>query len=243
MASPGEALPIITENLQSDRKEEVLNAIDWLARNKVSLFRKHADELLKNPFVQVRLKTLQTLSTLDKPELSASFIQYIEDEPDAACQVLAVRLACANGRLNEEQTARFLAHHDLDIVKGTIIGCWEAGKALPLIHGTLQRLFGSEQESDQLAALDCLKVTGINSYENLLKSCIHNGSQRVRNYAIEVAATVGSPALLRDLRLVLTGTLTPSTIHAMINSGDLGIRIIEEMVAAGYHRRPHPDVH
>lgn len=228
LASPAEALPIITENLQSDRKEEVLNAIDWLARNKVSLFRKHADELLKNPFVQVRLKTLQTLSVLDKPELSASFVPYIENEPDAACQVLAVRLACANGRLSDEQLARFLAHQDLDIVKGTIIGCWEAEKALPLIHGTLQRLFGSEQESHQLAALDCLKVTGINSYENLLKSCIHNGSQRVRSYAIEVAATVGSPALLRDLRLVLTGTLTPSTIHAMINSGDLGIRIIEE---------------
>jgi ATP/ADP translocase len=231
LASPAEALPIITENLQSDRKEEVLNAIDWLARNKVALFRKHAGELLKNPFVQVRLKTLQTLSALDEPEFPGTFIQYIENEPDAACQVLAVRLACANGRLSDEQTARFLAHQDLDIVKGTIIGCWEAGKALPLIHGTLQRLFGSEQESHQLAALDCLKVTGINSYENLLKSCIHNGSQRVRNYAIEVAATVGSPALLRDLRLVLTGTLTPSTIHALINSGDLGIRIIEEWLA------------
>ncbi|WP_291040547.1 cyclic nucleotide-binding domain-containing protein [Dyadobacter sp. 50-39] len=228
LASPAEALPIITENLRSDRKEEVLNAIDWLARNKVSLFRKHADELLKSPFVQVRLKTLQTLSTLEKPELPGTFIQYIENEPDAACQVLAVRLACANGRLNDEQTARFLAHSDLDIVKGTIIGCCEAGKSLPLIHGTLQRLFGSEQENDQLAALDCLKVTGVSSYENLLKACIHNGSQRVRNYAIEVAATVGSPALLRDLRLVLTGTLTPATIHAMIHSGDLGIRIIEE---------------
>ncbi|MCF0069968.1 cyclic nucleotide-binding domain-containing protein [Dyadobacter sp. CY261] len=228
MAAPAEALPIITENLQSDRKEEVLNAIDWLAKNKVSIFRKHADGLLKSPVVQVRLKTLQTLATLDKPELSASFIQYIEDEPDAACQVLAVRLACGNGRLSDEQTARFLAHTDLDIVKGTIIGCWEAGKALPLIHGTLQRLFGSEQETDQLAALDCLKVTGISSYENLLKSCINKGSQRVRNYALEVAATVGSPTLLRDLRIVLTGTLTSSTIHALINSGDLGIRIIEE---------------
>ncbi|GGM92010.1 hypothetical protein GCM10010967_26280 [Dyadobacter beijingensis] len=228
MAAPAEALPIITENLQSDRKEEVLNAIDWLAKNKVAIFRKHAGELLQSPFVQVRLKTLQTLATLEKPELSASFVQYIENEPDAACQVLAVRLACANRRLSDEQTAQFLAHTDLDIVKGTIIGCWEAGKALPLIHGTLQRLFGSEQESDQLAALDCLKVTGINSYENLLKSCIRNGSQRVRNYAIEVAATVGSPALLRDLRLVLTGTFTPSTIHALIQSGDFGIRIIEE---------------
>lgn len=228
MASPAEALPIITENLHSDRKEEVLNAIDWLARNKVSLFRKHADDLLKSPFVQVRLKTLQTLAGIDKPELSPSFVQYIEHEPDASCQVLAVRLACANARLSDEQTARFLAHSDLDIVKGTIIGCWEAGKALPLVHGTLQRLFGSEQESDQLAALDCLKVTGVSLYENLLKSCIRNGSQGVRNYALEVAATVGSPSLLRDLRTVLTGTFTPSTIHALIQSGDMGIRIVEE---------------
>ncbi|MHA4740158.1 cyclic nucleotide-binding domain-containing protein [Dyadobacter sp. MSC1_007] len=228
MASPAEALPIITENLRSDRKEEVLNAIDWLSRNKMSLFRKHVDMLLQNPFVQVRLKTLQTLSTLEKPELPGTFVKYIEDEPDTACQVLAVRIACANGYLSDEQLARFLAHYDLDIVKGTIIGCWEAGKALPMIHGTLQKLFGSEQEEYQLTALACLSVTGINSYENVLKSCITNGTQRVRNRALEVAATVGSPALLRDLRTVLTGTLSRPTVTALIHSGDLGIRIVEE---------------
>lgn len=228
MASPAEALPIITENLRSDRKEEVLNAIDWLAKNKIQVFRKHVDMLLQSQFVQVRQKTLQTLTLLEKPELPVHFVQYIENEPDTACQVLGVRIACANGHISDEQLARFLTHYDLDIVKGTIIGCWEAGRALPLIHGTLQKLFGSEQDEYQLTALDCLNVMGINSYENLLKSCITNGSQRVRNRALEVAATVGSPTLIRDLRIVLTGTLTRPTISALIHSGDLGIRIVEE---------------
>ncbi|MCE6989938.1 cyclic nucleotide-binding domain-containing protein [Dyadobacter sp. CY323] len=228
MASPAEALPIITANLKSDRKEEVLNAIDWLSKNKVILFRKNVDLLLKNPSVAVRLRTLQTLATLEKPELSDTFLKYIEAEPDTACQTLAVRIACSASYLSDEQLARFLAHNDLDIVKGCIIGCWEAGKALPLIHATLRRLFNSESEEDRLAALDCIKVTGINSYEEFVKSYLKNGSDKVRNYALEVAAEVGSPQLLRELKPMLTGNLSRKTVAALVKSGDPGIRIVEE---------------
>jgi hypothetical protein len=228
MASPAEALPIITENLKSERKEEVLNAIDWLAKNKVSLFRKNVDLLLQNPSIQVRLRTLQTLATLEKPELSESFLRYIETEPDTACQTLAVRIACATSRLSDAQLAKFLAHPDLDIVKGSVIGCLEAGKALPLIHGTLRRLFHSADEEQQLAALDCVRIVGIHSYEEQLKNCITTGSERVRNVALEVAAGSGSAQLLRELRPLLGGSLSRSTIIALIKSGDVGIRIVEE---------------
>jgi hypothetical protein len=228
LASPAEALPIITENLKSDRKEEVLNAIDWLSKNKVSLFRKNVDMLLQNQAVSVRLKTLQTLSSLDKPELSDHFLKYIETEPDTACQTLAVRIACSTARLSDEQLAKFLAHEDLDIVKGSILGCFESGKALPLIHGTLRKLFSSEQEAYQLAALDCILTVGIGSYEEQVKACLKHSSEKVRNYALEVAASVGSAALLRELKPMLTGSLSRSTVAALIRSGDSGIRIIEE---------------
>ncbi|MCF2497839.1 cyclic nucleotide-binding domain-containing protein [Dyadobacter chenhuakuii] len=228
MASPSEALPIITENLKSDRKEEVLNAIDWLARNKESVFRKNVDFLLKNPFTAVRLKTLQTLAGLEKPELSETFLKYIETEPDTACQTLAVRIAASKSQLTEEQLARFLAHEDLDIVKGSILGSWEAGKALPLIHGTLRRLFLSEDEQAQLVALDCVKITGLKAHEEYVKMCLRSGSEKVRNYALEVAATVGSPQLLRELKPSLTGSLNRQTVASLIKSGDSGIGIVEE---------------
>lgn len=228
MASPSEALPIITENLKSERKEEVLNAIDWLARNKESVFRKNVDFLLKNPITAVRLKTLQTLAALEKPELSETFLKYIEAEPDTACQTLAVRIAASKSQLTDEQLARFLAHEDLDIVKGSILGSWEAGKALPLIHGTLRRLFLSEQEDAQLIALDCVKITGLKAHEESVKTCLRNGSEKVRNYALEVAATVGSPQLLRELKPLLTGSLSRQTVASLIKSGDSGIGIVEE---------------
>ncbi|NIJ54071.1 cyclic nucleotide-binding domain-containing protein [Dyadobacter arcticus] len=228
MASPAEALPIITENLKSDRKEEVLNAIDWLSRNKIGLFKKNVDLLLQYPSIPVRLKTLQTLAQIQKPELSDTFLKYIEAEPDTACQTLAVRIACSASRLSDEQLARFLAHDDLDIVKGSIFGCFESGKALPLIHGTIRKLFTSPLDEAQLVALDCVKTVGINSYEEQVKSCLKNGSEQVRNYALEVAAGVGSAQLLRELKPMLSGTLSRSTITALIQSGDSGIRIVEE---------------
>jgi hypothetical protein len=228
LAAPSEALPIITENLKSDRKEEVLNAIDWLAKNKESVFRKNVDSLLKNPITAVRLKTLQTLAALEKPELSESFLKYIESEPDTACQTLAVRIAASKSQLSDEKLARFLAHEDLDIVKGSILGSWEAGKALPLIQGTLRRLFLSGREDAQLIALDCVETTGLNANEEYLKMCLREGSERVRNRALEVAATVGSPQLLRELKPMLSGSLTRSTVASLIRSGDAGIRIIED---------------
>ncbi|WP_051664031.1 cyclic nucleotide-binding domain-containing protein [Dyadobacter crusticola] len=228
MASPAEALPIITENLKSERKEEVLNAIEWLAKNKTSLFRKNVDLLIQNPHVQVRLKTLQTLSSMEKPELSESFLRYIEAEPDTACQTLAVRIACAASRLSDEQLARFLAHPDLDIVRGSVVGSWEAGKSLPLVHGTIRKLFASTQEDQQLTALECIKTIGIHSYEDQLKNCTQNGTEKVRNTALEVAAGSGSTQLLRELKPLLSGTLSRYTVIALIKSGDAGIRIVEE---------------
>jgi MFS family permease len=228
MASSAEALPFIKENLLSQRKEEVINAIEWLAANKVSVFNQNVDALLRNTNTEVRLKTLQCLSMLEKPKLSETFLKYIETEPESVCQTLAVRIACSASRLSDEKLTYFLSHADLDIVKGSITGCWEAGKALPLIHGTLRRLFLSQDEKSQLTALDCIQTTGLDSYEDLVKNCLAQGSEKVKDAAMEVAATFGSARLIQELKPLFTENLNKSTLIALIRSGDAGIRIITE---------------
>ncbi|QRR00396.1 cyclic nucleotide-binding domain-containing protein [Dyadobacter sandarakinus] len=227
MASPAVALPIIEENLRSPRQEEVINAIDWLAANKPSIFRKNIDGLLKNNSPAVRLKTLQTLALSAKPDLPDKFTQYIENEPDAACQTLAVKIACSSSRLSEETIARYLAHPDLDIVKGCITGCWEAGKALPMIHGTLRRLLDSGDEAARLAGLECLQTTGLHPFEDLVKQCLVNGTPAVQNLALEVAARSGNAGYLRNLEPYLTDHLRKPTMAALIRSGDQGARMVE----------------
>ncbi|TDE17638.1 cyclic nucleotide-binding domain-containing protein [Dyadobacter psychrotolerans] len=228
MPSPAEALPIITENLNSDRKEEVINAIDWLARYKKSVFRKNVDLLLKNQFPQVRLKTLQTLFALGRPELTASFYAYLESEKDTACQTLAVRIACASSKLSEEKLARYLSHQDPDIVKGAIIGCWEAGKSLPLMHGTLRKLFSSENEQSQLVALECLQVIGISPYETSLLNLLHNAAPRVKNAAVNVIASDESGKLIEELRPLLSGAMSKTIAGKLIKSGGPGIALLQE---------------
>ena len=233
MASPAEALPIITGNLRSDRKEEVINAIDWLARYKESLFRSNVDLLLKNPFVQVRLKTLQTLATLETPELTQSFFSYIETEPDSACQTLAVKIMCSTMKLPEERLARYLAHQDPDIVRGAILGSWEAHRSLPLLHGTLRRLFLSDQDRFQIIALDCINYVGISSYEDSIKNLLRNGTFNVRHQALDVIAASGSRQLLDQLKPYLSleksgEQLSRATISSLIKSGSNGIPILTE---------------
>jgi len=233
MASPVEALPIIVGNLKSERKEEVINAIDWLAKYKKSVLRKNIDFLLKNPHVQVRLKTLQTLFDLENPELSESFYNYLELEPDTACQTLAVRIACTSLNLSNEKIARYLSHQDPDIVRGAIVGCFEAHKALPLIHGTLRKLFVSDKEQFQLVALDCIRSVGIPSYEDAIKNLLLHGTLKVRQLALDVIASSGSGQLLPALKPFLSstassGALSRSTVSSLLKSGNAGIPILQE---------------
>jgi MFS family permease len=232
LPSPAEALPVITENLKSERKEEVINAIDWLAKNSEPTLRQNMDSLLKSPFVQVRLKALEALSTMEKPELSPFFFLYIESELDTPCQTLAVRIACASSKLSDEKLSRYLAHTDPDIVKGAIIGCWEAGKSLSLIHGTLRRLLASSNESSQKIAISCLDVIGIETHETEIQQLLSNSSDSVKALALEVIISRSPQALTEDIQPYLSGALSRSVITALVRSGDAGDQILNQWLEA-----------
>ncbi|MCE7039359.1 cyclic nucleotide-binding domain-containing protein [Dyadobacter sp. CY312] len=226
LPAPAEALPIITENLKSERKEEVINAIDWLARNSEPTLRQSMDSLLKNPFVQVRFKALEALSAMEKPELSPFFFLYIESEPDTACQTLAVRIS--SSKLSDEKLSRYLAHADPDIVKGAIIGCWEAGKSLSLVHGTLRRLLASSNEASQKIALSCLSIIGIETHESAIKQLLSNSSDTVKAQAMEVLISQSPQTLTEDIKPYLSGFLSRSVINALIKSGDAGNYVLNQ---------------
>jgi len=228
MPSPAEALPIIIENLHSEKKEEVINAIDWLARYKKTAFRINVDQLLKSPSPQVRLKTLQTLFTLGKPELTATFFAYLESEKDTACQTLSVRIACASSGLSEEKVARYLAHPDWDIVKGAVVGCWESDKFLPLMHVTLRKLFVSDNEQAMLTALECIQIIGIRPYESSLLNLLQNGTEKVKHTAVEVIASDLSGSLMDELRPLLSGPLSKKTVPSLIKSGGAGLELLKD---------------
>jgi HEAT repeat protein len=230
MASPGEALPIIIENLKSEKKEEVINAIDWLAKNKESSFKRNIEILLKNPNVAVRLKTLETLYLLKNVTLPASFPAYIEREPDSACQTLAVRLACSNALLSQEKIAYYLAHEDTDIVKGTIIGCWESNVALPLVHGTLQNLFRANSSQSQITALECVRITGVSGYDGFVKNALQAGAPKVQEQAIEIIAGSQSKEMVDQLKPFLSGHLSKQTVIALVKSANSGNELLENWI-------------
>jgi hypothetical protein len=232
MASPGEALPIIIENLKSDKKEEVINAIEYLAQHKEVKLQKNIELLLQNQSVDVRRKTLETLFLSKKMALPPFLNAYIEAEPDAACQTIAVRLACANGLLSEEKIASFLSHEDPDILKGAIIGCWESGKNLPLIHGTLQGHFRSEKEMYQLVALDCVSVIGLGTYERHVLNALQNGSFAVKQAAVAIITRQDKPELLGALKPYFAGNLSKTVLYGLVRAGHSGIALLEEWAAS-----------
>ncbi len=241
LPSPADVLPIIKDNLGSERKEEVINAIDWLAKNNDSILQQNMDSLLKNPNVQVRYKALEVLSAMNKPELTPYFFLYIESEPDTACQTLAVRIACASSKLSDEKLARYLAHQDNDIVRGAIVGSWEAGKSLSLIHGTLRKLLRSKDEISLKIALTCLQEMNLAPHLEAVKELLVDGPKDIKSMALELLITQAPESLNQDIEPHIENGFSKSVIAALINAGDPGNRVLTQWLQTGETKKKLTD--
>ncbi|MBE9462941.1 cyclic nucleotide-binding domain-containing protein [Dyadobacter subterraneus] len=228
MASPGEALPIIRENLKSEKKEEVINAIAWLVKNKPNSFSKNADFLLKNPSELVRLKTLEALVQTGKYQPTESFYDYIENETDTPSQTLAVQIAAASESLTSEKLEHYLSHNDLDIVRGAVMGARQSGKSPTLLRQTINDLFLSPDENARLTALDCVENVDIEPYRLQIKNALKQDNLRIQKRAIEVIGTSGDKAMVHDIQPFLTGSLSKTTSYALVKSGETGTMILLE---------------
>ncbi|WP_159467506.1 cyclic nucleotide-binding domain-containing protein [Dyadobacter sp. 3J3] len=228
MASPGEALPIIRENLKSEKKEEVINAIAWLVKNKPATFFKNADFLLKNPSELVRLKTLEALVQTGKYQPTESFYNYIENETDTPSQTLAVQIAAASDALTSEKLVHYLSHTDLDIVRGAVMGARQSGKSPTLIRQTINELFLSADDNARSTALDCVEDIDIEPYRQQIKNALKQDSIRIQKRAIEVIGTSGDKAMVHDLQPFLSGSLSKTTSLALVKSGETGTMILLE---------------
>ena len=228
MASPGEALPIIKENLKSDKKEEVINAISWLVKNKPATFAKNLDTLLKNPSEMVRLKTLEALVQTGIYQPTESFYSYIENETSTPSQTLAVQIAASSDSLSTEKLTYYLSHQDLDIVRGAVLGSRQSGKSPTLVRQTIHTLFQSPQEEAQLTALDCVDVKDIEAYKFEIRNALKQVNIRIQKRAIEVIGASRDKAMVHDLQPFLSGSLSKTASYALVKSGETGTMILLE---------------
>lgn len=228
MASPGEALPIIKENLKSEKKEEVINAIAWLVKNKPSSFYKNVDFLLKNPSEIVRLKTLEALVETGNYSPTESFYSYIENEPNTPCQTLAVQIACASDNMTSDKLAQYLSHSDLDIVRGAVLGARQTEKSPTLVRQTIHNLFASGDIDSHLTALDCVEAMDVDAFKLQIKNSLKSNSEKIQQRAIEVIGTGCSSDLISELTVFLSGKLSKTASLSLIKSGQSGAAILQE---------------
>jgi hypothetical protein len=228
MASPGEALPIIKENLKSEKKEEVINAIAWLVKNKPNSFSKNVDLLLKNPSELVRLKTLEALVETGNYQPSQAFYQYIENEEDTPCQTLAVQIASASESMTQEKLGQYLSHQDLDIVRGAVLGARQSGKSATLVRQTIQDLFAADRTESQLTALDCVEGLDVDIYKSQIRNSLKSENIRIRQRAIEIVGTNGHADLIKEVQPFLSGKLSKTASLALVKSGQAGVSILQD---------------
>ena len=231
MASPGEALPIIKENLKSDKKEEVINAIAWLVKNKPASFYKNVDVLLKNPSELVRLKTLEALVETGNFKPSESFYEYIENEPDTPCQTLAVQIACAFESMTNDKLVQYLAHSDLDIVRGAVLGARQTGKSPTIVRQTIQDLFASGNINSQLTALDCVEAMDVDTFKLQIRNSLKSSNEKIQQRAIEVIGSGDNTDLIQELPDFLSGKLSRTTSLSLIKSGQTGSVILQNWLS------------
>lgn len=217
IASTAEVLPIIQENIISGKKEEVINAIDWISRYKPNLFPNYIYQLLNHESVAVRFKTLDTLQRSGQTNFKPEFYEYIERESDSKCQTLAVTIASSTGQMTEAKISNFLYHTDPDIVKGALLGLHHSGKNQTLFNNQILRLFNTSGQSE-LTALEIVADLKLSGYQDQVLKKLNNPDILVRKKAIAAISRSGNSDLLMHLKPLLKSDVSRQVLESVAAS-------------------------
>ncbi|GAB3257304.1 hypothetical protein GCM10027347_19670 [Larkinella harenae] len=199
MAAPDEVLKLIQKNLQSDRVEEVVNAISWLKTHRPAKLAEAANGLLKHADVQVRRFTLESLQVLKIPVEARSLYALVMQEPDPAIRELASRLYSHLPQTDVAVVTKLLQHSDLAIRKGAIGGSWDKPALHQLAVSSFEDLSRSGDQADQLAVLESIRELSLTQYGPTVAASLQSTDPVIVDAGIQTAGVVREKELTHQL--------------------------------------------
>ncbi len=252
LALQGDALNVILKNIESNRPEEVIGAIDWIMKNQPQKFGKYVPKLLKNPSDKVRLQTLRIINE-NKTDFDISALQNynIDIEENGDCRALVAQIASSvpledsplrftpNWRglkkiqpIGDEWATdvsmEFWEGTDLFILKGAIIGSFLSKNNIDFAQNHLDELCESRNKVEIAAALDIIKTLKLVEYENFVILCFEQNTNREKS--VVVAGILGTPKLTKFLVSLLSDRIFgKKALHSLLNLGENAFSEIKKL--------------
>lgn len=215
----GDALKVILKNIESDRPEEVISAIDWIVKYQTQKLGKYVPKLLQNPSDKVRFRTLEVVNETNNFDSLALQKYDLEKEKNGSCRKLASQIICTNESLTEEMLSQYLNSKDINIAEGAIIGSFQSKKAMNIAKERLDRLCKSSNKGEIFVALDIIETLKLTTYEDYVKSCFQQNTCREKS--VEVAGVLGTPTLIKFLVSLLSDRVfSKKALHSLLNLGE-----------------------
>ncbi len=211
----GDALNVILKNIESNRPEEVIGAIDWIMKNQPQNLGQYMPKLLKSPSDKVRLYTLQ-MSIKNDMNFNISTLQNFdfENEENGDCRALVAMIA---GRIHplikENESYSF---SDIFLKKGVIIGSFISGYKIDIARKRFNELCESSNKVELAAALDIIKTLKLVAYENFVIQCFEQNTNREKS--VDVAGVLGTPKLVKFLISLLSDRVfSKKALQSLLN--------------------------
>lgn len=228
LAVPQEAVGAILRNLKSDKPREIINAIEWLIRNKTTglvsspTLHQSVLGLVAHPHEQVRLSALEAVKNIRIPLKTSQLKEMLLHEPHDPIREIAAWLMAQQ---TDYKSHELLYNEDVMLRKGTIMGLLDQTPTHPLALKALEAMFENQQPKSQRAALDVVEKHQLVAYQHFVQKAIQHPHEQVVIEAIEAAGALKQPQMTQLLIELLANKKYWRT--AAQSLAQLGIEAIE----------------
>lgn len=213
----GDAFQVILKNIESEKPEEVLIAIDWILKYRPQKFGKYVPKLLQNPSDKVRLHTLK-MNIENEANANILALQNFDfgKETNGDCRALVAMSVGHSHPLIKESD--FYDFSDVFLKKGAIISSFTTNHKIDIARKRFIELCESNSKVELEVALDIIKTLKILPQESFVETSLKD--ERLREKAIETAGKLATPNLIKALTGLLSNHLVAKkSLRQLISIG------------------------
>ncbi|WP_273211538.1 cyclic nucleotide-binding domain-containing protein [Runella zeae] len=201
LAIPDEATHAILRNLKSTKPKEIVNAIEWLAQNRMhgvssDRLQTSIGELLTYPHDQVRLSALEAIDKLGLVIKNSQLQQMALEDVAPAIRQTAARIV---SKESEKNGIELLYKPDLMVRKGAILGLLKPNPTHKFALTALEAMRQNPNNRSQLAVLEIVKTLQLNSFQDFVKLSFEHSDEEVVDAAIHTASVFPATELIEKL--------------------------------------------
>lgn len=223
-----DAFKAILKNLESEKPEEVISAIDWITRFDAPKLDAYLPNLLQHSSENVRIAAFRAA---DKLELSAESIKILSEniatEPNAICRQLGGQILSKKGFWTDEKLNEYLTSDDLALTEGILTNTLATPNKIGKQQLDKYCLSESSFEQKQVA-LRIIKALKLGEYEVfVLESLL---KPELQPEAIKAAGSLATKRMIVSLtQLLFSHSMAKQALKQLIDIGEEGFLTISSL--------------